>query len=253
MVPQSVRQGRPRTDLTCATSCSTCARALGSMPAMVNGLLFVIHITSSPLRRSLISMLFTWCTCTRKLSLAALLILPQSVLLGMTFPLMTAGMLRKVPADPGSTISLLYFTNSIGAAAGVLASGFWLTSAVGLPGTLAVAGALNVGLAAVVWVIGGQDQAIEQTKAVVVSPGDELGNTQIEDIVERVIRIEPDRLVDERRDFVRFTVEQEHAGEVCVAIGVVGLYLDPASDGAQSFSVLAAKEIYVPQCLVGYR
>ena len=48
---------------------------------------------------------------------------------------------------------MLYFTNSIGAAIGVLASGFWLIKLVGLPGTIATAGALNILLALTVWVL----------------------------------------------------------------------------------------------------
>lgn len=83
--------------------------------------------------------------------LAALLIIPQSILLGMTFPLMTSGVMRKYPGAPGNTIALLYFTNSIGAAVGVLVSGFWLIKIVGLPGTTAVAGAINVFLGVLVW------------------------------------------------------------------------------------------------------
>ena len=76
-------------------------------------------------------------------SLAALLILPQSVLLGATFPLMSAGAVRLVRAEPGRVLGLLYFTNSIGAAAGALIAGFYLIGAFGLPGTLVAAGILN--------------------------------------------------------------------------------------------------------------
>src|SRR3954463_2173678 len=47
-----------------------------------------------------------------KWGIAALLILPQSVLLGATFPLMVAGALRHAPDRPGRTIALLYFANS---------------------------------------------------------------------------------------------------------------------------------------------
>ncbi len=83
-------------------------------------------------------------------SLAALLILPQSVLLGATFPLMTAGAIRHVRAEPGHVLGLLYFTNSIGAAAGALVSGFVLIGAVGLPGTLITAGVLNCIVALIV-------------------------------------------------------------------------------------------------------
>ena len=86
-----------------------------------------------------------------KWAAASLLILPQSILLGMTFPLMTAGVIRRFPANPGATIAMLYFTNSIGAAVGVLASGFLFIAWAGLPGTLVIAGVINIAVAAVVW------------------------------------------------------------------------------------------------------
>jgi predicted membrane-bound spermidine synthase len=82
---------------------------------------------------------------------AALLILPQSVLLGATFPLMSNGLLRRYPETPGRTLGMLYFTNSIGGAAGVLASGFLLIGVVGLPGTMLTAGIINLLLAIVVY------------------------------------------------------------------------------------------------------
>src|ERR1700733_11937045 len=90
---------------------------------------------------------------TYKWSLAALLILPQSVLLGMTFPLISGGLIRRWPARPGETLATLYFTNSLGAAIGVLVSGFLLISAIGLPGTILTAGLMNVVLALLVWSI----------------------------------------------------------------------------------------------------
>jgi predicted membrane-bound spermidine synthase len=74
------------------------------------------------------AMLFKW-------TLAGLLILPQSVLLGMTFPLMSAGLIRRYPAAPGESLAMLYFTNSFGASIGVLASGFVM--AAGMVGYLA--------------------------------------------------------------------------------------------------------------------
>ncbi len=90
---------------------------------------------------------------TFKWLLAALMILPQSIALGMTFPLMSAGLLRRHPERPGEALALLYFTNSLGAAIGVLASGFVLIDALGLPGTIRVAGIINLVLAALVWAI----------------------------------------------------------------------------------------------------
>jgi len=88
-----------------------------------------------------------------KWTAASALILPQSVLLGMTFPLLSMGILRRYPSEPGASLSMLYFTNSIGAAIGVLVSGFWLIEVVGLPGTIMAAGLLNVALALVVWAL----------------------------------------------------------------------------------------------------
>jgi spermidine synthase len=84
---------------------------------------------------------------------AALLILPQSILLGSTFPLMTAGVLRTYGDDPGRKIALLYFLNSIGAVAGVLASTFVLVPLIGLPGASLTAGVANVALALVVYLV----------------------------------------------------------------------------------------------------
>ncbi len=82
---------------------------------------------------------------------AALLILPQTILLGATFPLISVGILRSFPNTPGSSISMLYFTNSIGAVVGVLTSGFYLISAVGLPGAILAASLINFTLAILVY------------------------------------------------------------------------------------------------------
>ncbi len=88
--------------------------------------------------------LFKW-TC------AALLILPASILLGTTFPLMSGGIMRAYGDHGGRYLPMLYFTNSFGAAVGVLASGFFLIERLGLPGTIFTAGLLNIVLALVVW------------------------------------------------------------------------------------------------------
>ncbi len=88
-----------------------------------------------------------------KWSLAALLILPQSVLLGMTFPLMSAGIIRRFPKSPGATIATLYFANSLGGAIGVLTSGFFMIEWVGLKGTVMAAGLINIILAHIVWLM----------------------------------------------------------------------------------------------------
>ena len=88
-----------------------------------------------------------------KWTAAACLILPQSILLGMTFPLISGGLIRSSPGRAGELLALLYFTNCLGAAIGVLFSGFFLISRVGLPGTLLTAGIINVLLAIAVWTL----------------------------------------------------------------------------------------------------
>ncbi|HSG07830.1 MAG TPA: fused MFS/spermidine synthase [Longimicrobiales bacterium] len=82
---------------------------------------------------------------------AVLLILPSAVLLGMTFPLMSGGLIRKYPEEPGESLALLYFANALGGAVGVLASGFFFVRWWGLPGAMVAAGVLNLILAGYVW------------------------------------------------------------------------------------------------------
>ncbi len=88
-----------------------------------------------------------------KWTVASALILPQSVLLGMTFPLMSAGVIRLRPEKAGSSLGMLYFTNSIGAAAGALVSAFVLMSWIGLPGAMKTSGAVSLLVAFAVWML----------------------------------------------------------------------------------------------------
>ena len=106
--------------------------------------------------------------------IAALLILPQSILLGTTFPLMSGGVVRTFRALPGASVSGLYFTNSLGAAIGVLVAGFYLINRVGLPGTLMTAGLLNIGLAIALWALSKQIETADanaEIDAMLRAPG----------------------------------------------------------------------------------
>jgi len=84
---------------------------------------------------------------------ATLLITPQTILLGATFPLMSAGLIRVLPNEHGEVLGGLYFTNSLGAAIGALLSTFFLLPAVGLPGTVLTAGILNIVVALLAWML----------------------------------------------------------------------------------------------------
>ncbi|HET9424288.1 MAG TPA: fused MFS/spermidine synthase [Gemmatimonadaceae bacterium] len=105
-----------------------------------------------------------------KWSIAALLILPQSVLLGMTFPLMSAGVVRRLVGQPGKALSMLYFTNSAGASIGVLFAGFWLVARAGLPGTLTVAAVINLVVALAVLLVSRLAPSPGEAEPVLIDP-----------------------------------------------------------------------------------
>jgi spermidine synthase len=124
--------------------------------AVVEAVLGIAALTFDPLFRGVQAWFFDsvvpaietpWAIESIKWSVAAAMIVPQSLLLGATFPLMSAGVVRLFPQGAGSVLSWLYFSNSLGASLGVLASGFVLVDLVGLPGTLLSAGLINFLLA----------------------------------------------------------------------------------------------------------
>lgn len=84
---------------------------------------------------------------------AALLIIPQTVLLGMTFPLMSSGYLRIAPKADGEILGGLYFSNSLGAALGALCTTFILLPLIGMPGAMLAGCVLNLLVAAAAWLI----------------------------------------------------------------------------------------------------
>ena len=109
-----------------------------------------------------------------KWTIAAVLILPQSILLGATFPLMSAGLIRRLKRDPagpdgsGRVLGLLYFANSLGAAGGVLVAGFWTIRVLGLPGTLIAAAVVNLVVALAVFA------AVKMERDAAEEDGDEV-------------------------------------------------------------------------------
>ena len=92
-----------------------------------------------------------WTSGMATWTVAIALIFPQAVLLGTTFPLMAAGVVRLRPGAPGRSVADVYLLNTLGGAVGVLLGGFALVPVVGLPGAAAVAGALNLTAAALAY------------------------------------------------------------------------------------------------------
>ncbi|MFV2089828.1 MAG: hypothetical protein ACC642_04165, partial [Pseudomonadales bacterium] len=87
--------------------------------------------------------------------LAALLVFPQTLLLGATFPLMVAGLDRRSDRSTGHSTAGVYFINSLGAALGVLLTGFYLAPEFGLPASMTMAGVTNLLIAAVAFLLSG--------------------------------------------------------------------------------------------------
>ncbi|WP_145479382.1 spermidine synthase [Stenotrophomonas rhizophila] len=83
--------------------------------------------------------------------LAAAMVLPQCIMLGATFPLMSAGYIRLQEHAEGRVLAGLYFSNSLGAAIGAIASTYVMLPAIGMPGTVFSAGLINILVAIVVY------------------------------------------------------------------------------------------------------
>jgi len=101
---------------------------------------------------------------TLKWLIASLLILPQSILLGATFPLLASGLIRRFPNESGKTLASLYFVNSLGAAIGILCNTFIFIPKVGLPGAIMTAGLINIALAIMVYRLAKSDHYPQTTK-----------------------------------------------------------------------------------------
>ncbi|MDQ1061690.1 spermine synthase [Stenotrophomonas sp. SORGH_AS_0282] len=92
--------------------------------------------------------------------LAAAMVLPQCILLGATFPLMSAGYIRLREHAEGRVLAGLYFSNSLGAAIGALASTYVMLPAIGMPGTVFSAGLINILVAVMVYPLSKRDVSL---------------------------------------------------------------------------------------------
>ena len=99
--------------------------------------------------------------------------LPIAIAVGMTFPFIAAGLMRKSGAEV--SLPMLYFTNSLGSAIGILATSYLLIPEIGNHATLCVAASINFLLAAVFSFIGLATSP--------VPPKDETPKTKNEDYV----------------------------------------------------------------------
>ena len=86
----------------------------------------------------------------------------------------SAGLLRVKEEGVGEVLGGLYSSNSIGAAAGALLTTFMLLPLLGMPGTVMMAGLLNIVVALVAWTVwkmvaARPEQAAPQTPRAAIS------------------------------------------------------------------------------------
>jgi hypothetical protein len=79
-----------------------------------------------------------------QIGICLLLTLPFATLLGTTFPLLAAGMIRAFSDGGKRSLPMLYFANSLGGAVGILVCSYWLISAFGTIGALQIASLGNL-------------------------------------------------------------------------------------------------------------
>ena len=78
-----------------------------------------------------------------QVGLCLLLTLPFATLLGMTYPILASGMIRICGDSGARSLPMLYFTNSLGAATGILVTSYYFLGQFGTIGTLMIAGLGN--------------------------------------------------------------------------------------------------------------
>ncbi len=114
--------------------------------------------------------------------LAALVLLPPTLLMGGTLPFLAKFLIR-VRGDVGKQISLLYLVNTGGAVVGCAMAGFYLIENLGILGTTRVGVALNAVLATLAIALQSrfprQQVAEESDEAAFASAGDELSSARV--------------------------------------------------------------------------
>ncbi|MDP1648127.1 MAG: fused MFS/spermidine synthase [Rubrivivax sp.] len=83
--------------------------------------------------------------------LACVLLLPPTLLMGGTLPILTRVFLNSGDTNTARSVSLLYFANTLGAVIGTLAAGLVLLQWLGIRGVLVTAGVVNLFIFAVAW------------------------------------------------------------------------------------------------------
>lgn len=87
-----------------------------------------------------------WEAALTRFALSCLLLLPPTMLMGGTLPVLSKVFLNESGDNTARSISLLYFVNTFGAVIGALAAGLFLLQWLGIRWLLVAAGLVNIGI-----------------------------------------------------------------------------------------------------------
>jgi len=87
-----------------------------------------------------------WGAAALRFGLAILLLLPPTLLMGGTLPVLSKFFLRDQTRETGNTLGILYFINTAGAVVGTLAAGLFLLQWLGTHRLLLAGGVVNAGI-----------------------------------------------------------------------------------------------------------
>ncbi|HEY9842970.1 MAG: spermine synthase [Candidatus Sericytochromatia bacterium] len=114
-----------------------------------------------------------------KTLVATLITAPWAIALGITFPALAIALLKLSQDSGRNTLPWLYFSNSLGGAAGILSASYWLVPTFGTPGTLILAGFVNLLLAAVFYLLARSESAQNSVSESPVPPLPALSSRQL--------------------------------------------------------------------------
>jgi len=87
-----------------------------------------------------------WGAALLRFGLSCVLLLPPTIMMGGTLPVLSKVFLKEHGANTARSISLLYFINTLGAVIGAIAAGMFLLQLMGIKALLIASGLINIGI-----------------------------------------------------------------------------------------------------------
>jgi len=99
-----------------------------------------------------------------RIALAVCVLLPPTIAMGATLPVVARGLVSR-DGSLGRGAAHLYTANTLGAVLGAYLCGFWMIPELGLTRSIAIAGAINLAVAALVGALSARGEGVARTEA----------------------------------------------------------------------------------------